>query len=103
MGQLDGQVALISGAMGGVGSEIAPLFAQEGAAVIVADNAAERVEQMATSIVEAGGVALGIVLDVTQAASCRQTVEAAVARFGKLTTLVNSAGILRTGHIDEMD
>lgn len=103
MGQLDGQVTLITGATGGVGSAIAQLFAQEGAAVIVADIAAERVEQIAASIDAAGGAALGVVLDVTQAASCRQAVERAVTRFGKLTTLVNSAGILRTGHIDEMD
>ena len=69
----------------------------------MADIAAERVEQIAASIDAAGGAALGVVLDVTQAASCRQAVERAVTRFGKLTTLVNSAGILRTGHIDEMD
>ncbi len=103
MGQLAGQVALITGATGGVGSAIARLFAQEGAAVIVADIAAERVAEMATAIGAAGGAALGVVLDVTQASSCRQAVEAATAHFGKLTTLVNSAGILRTGHIDEME
>ena len=103
MGQLDGQVALITGATGGIGSAIARLFAQEGAAVVVADLAAARVEALAAEIGAAGGVALGAVLDVTQAASCRQAAAAAVARFGKLTTLVNSAGILRTGHIDEMD
>ena len=103
MGQLAGQVALITGATGGVGSAIARLFAQEGAAVIVADIAAERVAEMATAIGAAGGAALGVVLDVTQALSCRQAVEAATAHFGRLTTLVNSAGILRTGHIDEME
>ncbi|MFO7633613.1 MAG: SDR family NAD(P)-dependent oxidoreductase [Caldilinea sp.] len=103
MGQLIGQVALITGATGGIGSAIARLFAQEGAAVVVADIAANRVEQMAASITQAGGAALGVILDVTKSESCRQAVAAAVARFGKLTTLVNSAGILRTGRIDEMD
>ena len=103
MGQLAGQVALITGATGGIGSAIARLFAQEGAAVIVADIAAEHVAKMAASIREAGGEALDVVLDVTQASSCRQAVERATARFGKLTTLVNAAGILRTGHIDEME
>ncbi len=103
MGQLAGQVALITGATGGIGSAIARLFAQEGAAVIVADIAAEHVAKMAASIREGGGEALDVVLDVTQASSCRQAVERATARFGKLTTLVNAAGILRTGHIDEME
>jgi NAD(P)-dependent dehydrogenase (short-subunit alcohol dehydrogenase family) len=103
MGQLIGQVALITGGTGGIGSAIARLFAQEGASVVVADIAANRVEQMAASITQAGGAALGVVLDVTKSESCRQAVAAAVARFGKLTTLVNSAGILRTGRIDEMD
>ena len=103
MGQLAGQVALVTGATGGVGSAIARLFAKEGAAVIVADIALERVAQMSAEIGVAGGVALGVVLDVTQASSCRQAVEDAVKHFGRLTTLVNSAGILRTGHIDEME
>lgn len=103
MGQLIGQVALITGATGGIGSAIARLFAQEGAAVVVADIAANRVEQMAASITQASGAALGVILDVTKSESCRQAVAAAVTRFGKLTTLVNSAGILRTGRIDEMD
>ena len=103
MGQLAGQVALVTGAPGGVGSAIARLFAKEGAAVIVADIALERVAQMSAEIGVAGGVALGVVLDVTQASSCRQAVEDAVKHFGRLTTLVNSAGILRTGHIDEME
>ncbi len=103
MGQLAGQVALVTGATGGVGSAIARLFAKEGAAVIVADIALERVAQMSAEIGVAGGVALGVVLDVTQASSCRQAVEEAVKHFGRLTTLVNSAGILRTGHIDEME
>ncbi|MFZ4851339.1 MAG: SDR family NAD(P)-dependent oxidoreductase [Caldilinea sp.] len=103
MGQLAGQVALVTGATGGVGSAIARLFAKEGAAVIVADIALERVAQMSAEIGVAGGVALGVVLDVTQASSCRQAVEDAIKHFGRLTTLVNSAGILRTGHIDEME
>jgi NAD(P)-dependent dehydrogenase (short-subunit alcohol dehydrogenase family) len=103
MEQLSGQVALIAGATGGIGAAIARLFAQEGAAVTVADIDADRVGRLADAIAQAGGAAHGVVLDVTQAASCRAAVAATVARFGKLTTLVNAAGILRTGRIEEMD
>jgi NAD(P)-dependent dehydrogenase (short-subunit alcohol dehydrogenase family) len=103
MEQLSGQIALIAGATGGIGAAIARLFAQEGAAVTVADIDADRVGRLADAIAQAGGAAHGVVLDVTQAASCRAAVAATVARFGKLTTLVNAAGILRTGRIEEMD
>lgn len=103
MGQLTGQVALITGATGGIGAAIARLFAQEGAAVMVADVAADRVDPVTASITQAGGAAKGIVLDVTQAAQCQQAVAATLAHFGKLTILVNAAGILRTGRIEEMD
>lgn len=103
MNQLEGQVALITGAGGGIGSAIARLFAQEGAAVAVADVNGEHVEQVAGAIQAEGGRARATALDVTQADQVRRAVASTVAEFGKLTILVNAAGILRTGHIDEMD
>ena len=103
MQQLKDQVALVTGAGGGIGSAIARLFAQEGAAVTVADVAGEQTGQVARAIESAGGRACATALDVTQADQVRRAVAITVEEFGKLTILVNAAGILRTGHIDEMD
>jgi NAD(P)-dependent dehydrogenase (short-subunit alcohol dehydrogenase family) len=103
MGQLDGQVVLITGGAGGIGSAIARCFGREGAAVVVGDAGADAAEAVARTISEAGGQAVAAPLDVTSSDSCRAAVALAGERFGKLTTLVNAAGILRVGRVDEMD
>jgi NAD(P)-dependent dehydrogenase (short-subunit alcohol dehydrogenase family) len=103
MGQLDGQVALIAGGTGGIGSAIVRLFGREGAAVVVGDVDVAAAEGVASEVVAAGGAAVGVALDVTSGASCRAAVQAAIEHFGRLTTLVNAAGILRVGRVDEMD
>jgi NAD(P)-dependent dehydrogenase (short-subunit alcohol dehydrogenase family) len=101
--QLTNQVALITGAAGGIGSAIARLFAAEGAAVMVADAHGAGAGELAGEILGAGGRAGAAQLDVTDRHSVRSVMAATEAQFGTLTILVNAAGILRTGHIDEMD
>jgi NAD(P)-dependent dehydrogenase (short-subunit alcohol dehydrogenase family) len=103
MQQLTGQVALVAGAGGGIGSAIARLFAAEGAAVVVADLQQAAAEAVVEEIRAAGGTALAAAVDVTRSDSARGVVATAVERFGKLTLLANSAGLLRTGHIDTME
>jgi NAD(P)-dependent dehydrogenase (short-subunit alcohol dehydrogenase family) len=101
--QLAKEVALITGGAGGIGSAIARLFAQEGAAVMVADAGGAAAAALAEEITATGGRAAAMELDVTQSSEARRVVEATVQQFGALTILVNAAGILRTGHIDTMD
>ncbi len=89
---LAGKVAFISGGGGGIGSAAARAFAQAGAAVVVADLLAERAEAAARSVTEAGGQALAVTMDVTSDDSVAAGIAAAVARFGRIDVLYNTAG-----------
>jgi NAD(P)-dependent dehydrogenase (short-subunit alcohol dehydrogenase family) len=91
--RLEGKVALISGSANGMGETEARLFAREGAKVVIADVLEEQGQQVATSIVESGGEAQFIRLDVTNEDDWKEVVTTAVTRYGKLDILVNNAGI----------
>ena len=97
--RLKGKVALISGGASGLGRAQAVLYAQEGAAVLIGDVQEQSGHEVARSIADAGGKAAYIRLDVTDNDSWCSAVEDAVSRFGKLTTLVNNAGIFHPGGI----
>jgi len=96
-GELEGKVALISGAARGMGAEEARLFASEGAKVVLGDVLDEEGEKTAAEI---GESAVYVHLDVTSEADWRAAVEKAEQAFGKLDILVNNAGILRFGLLE---
>ncbi len=89
-GNLDGKVALITGAARGMGAAAARLFVAEGAKVVLGDVLPE-VKEVAQ---ELGDAALAVTLDVTDEAAWRDAVAAGEERFGKIDVLVNNAGIL---------
>ncbi|MCC6790396.1 MAG: glucose 1-dehydrogenase [Thermomicrobiales bacterium] len=91
--RLQNRVALVTGAGSGIGRAIAEAFAAEGAAVVVADIAPDRATETANHIIAAGGRAVGVGADVSDAASVGAMAEAARAAFGTVDTLVNNAGI----------
>ena len=91
--RLKGKVALISGAARGMGAVEAKLFASEGAKVVVADVLEEEGKRVEAEIVEAGGEALFVRLDVTSEEDWAAAVESTVSSFGRLDILVNNAGI----------
>jgi NAD(P)-dependent dehydrogenase (short-subunit alcohol dehydrogenase family) len=90
-GRLQDEVALITGSTRGLGREMARLFAEEGAQVVVTGRSPERGEETVASIEGAGGAVMFVPADLGDEEQCEALVEAAVLRFGPLTVLVNNA------------
>ena len=90
---LSGNTALVTGAGSGIGRAIAEAYAREGANVGVADINEDTATAAAEAIVQNGGIAMPIVMDVTDEAVVNAGVTALVERFGKIDTMVANAGI----------
>ena len=101
--RLEGKVAIISGASGGMGAEEARLFAREGAKVVIADIIDEDGEAVAREIEDTGGEATYVHTDVTSAESWDAAVQATLDKYGKVDILVNNAGISSGSHEDPLD
>jgi NAD(P)-dependent dehydrogenase (short-subunit alcohol dehydrogenase family) len=104
MGMLDGKVALVTGAGGGLGRAHALLLAKEGASVVVNDLGGARdgtgaghnmADQVVAEIKAAGGKAVADYGSVADPAQARAMVQTAVKTFGKIDICINNAGILR--------
>lgn len=93
MGSLTGQVAVVTGASGGLGEHFARLLAAEGAAVAVTARRVEKVQALADSIKAGGGRALALRLDVADADAIGPAFDAIEAELGPLNILVNNAGV----------
>jgi NAD(P)-dependent dehydrogenase (short-subunit alcohol dehydrogenase family) len=89
MGRLDGKVAVITGAGGGMGRDAAILFAEEGAQVCVADVDGSAAEETASE----AGDAFAVEVDVSDSEGVRAMYEAASDRYGGIDVLYNNAGI----------
>jgi len=92
MGQLEGKVALITGASKGIGRVMSRLFAKEGAAVVCAARSRDLVEETAALIKSDGGRAVAVTGDAATEGDVQKMVAAGVKAFGKLDVLVNNAG-----------
>src|SRR6202171_6619975 len=100
MGLLDGKVALITGAGGGLGEAYAKLFAREGAAVVVNDLGGPRdgsgadvsmAQQVVNAIKAQGGRAVANGADISTMAGGQSVFDDAITAFGKVDILVNNA------------
>jgi NAD(P)-dependent dehydrogenase (short-subunit alcohol dehydrogenase family) len=91
MGNLDGKVALVTGAGQGVGQGIALALAAAGAAVVAAGRTEAKVAGTARTIVERGGKAIAVVCDVFKPEDIARTVARTVAELGGIDILVNNA------------
>jgi NAD(P)-dependent dehydrogenase (short-subunit alcohol dehydrogenase family) len=110
--RFDGQVAIVTGAGGGLGREHALALAARGAKVVVNDLGAARdgsggsasaAEAVVAEITAAGGEAMANAASVTDAAAVEAMVAEVMARWGRIDILVNNAGILRDKSFAKMD
>ena len=88
-----GQVALVTGAAKGMGLATARMFAESGAAVVLADLDGALAAMEAKRIVGEGGIAIGIACDVAEEAQVAAMVDRTIAEYGRLDMAFNNAGI----------
>jgi NAD(P)-dependent dehydrogenase (short-subunit alcohol dehydrogenase family) len=97
MGMLDGKVAVITGAGGGIGSASARMFAAEGARLVLTDVRLDAAQAVADEVAKGGGEAIAVALDVSQEDQVRTTVARALEQWGRVDILLNNAGVALQG------
>lgn len=96
MAALADQVAIVTGASRGIGRAVALSLAVEGATVVVNyARSSQAADELVAQITQAGGQALAMQADVSQAAEVDGLVKNALEKFGRIDVLVNNAGITR--------
>ena len=102
-GELDGTVALVTGASSGIGAATARTLAAAGASVGLAARRADRLETLATAIEDDGGTALAIPTDVTDGVAVEEMVARTAEAFDGLDALVNNAGVMLPAPVERAD
>ena len=101
MFRLDKKIAFVTGAGSGIGEQIARLFAQQGAHIILADIRLDAAELVAGEIQAAGGSVRAQQLDVAEESEVKAAIDQVAVTEGRLDILVNNAGISHVGNILE--
>jgi NADP-dependent 3-hydroxy acid dehydrogenase YdfG len=100
-GRLEGTVALVTGASSGIGEATARALAAEGASVALAARRKERLDTLAADIGRQGGRAVAMEVDVTEERQARDAVERAARELGRLDIVINNAGVMLLGPIED--
>jgi NAD(P)-dependent dehydrogenase (short-subunit alcohol dehydrogenase family) len=96
-----GQVAIVTGASSGIGQATARLLAERGATVALVARDAGRLGELEAEITKSGGQAFALPNDVTDAGGRARLIDAVTQRAGRLDVLVNAAGVIASGRIDD--
>jgi NADP-dependent 3-hydroxy acid dehydrogenase YdfG len=102
-GQLEGCVALVTGASSGIGEATAAALASSGAAVALVARRGDRLEDLARRIENSGGTALVLEADVGGREQAEHAVARTVSELGRLDILINNAGVMLLGPIADAD
>jgi 3-oxoacyl-[acyl-carrier protein] reductase len=103
MKKLEGKTALVTGAGGGIGSEIALAFARQGASIVLSDRTAtDRLNYVAEECLRVGSPSHIVPANIADATEVSELVSQAIALLGHLDILVNAGGILTQSLVSEM-
>lgn len=105
MCNLKDKTAVITGGNSGVGAATAMLFAKSGANVVISARRQAALDEVAEKIISEGGNVLTVSTDISKDEDCKNLMNAAIEKFGKIDILVNNAGVLDTGlaPVDKFD
>lgn len=98
---IEGKVAVITGAGSGIGQALAEEMARRGARMVISDLNRERIEEVNDGIVKAGGNSTALTLDVTDYEAVKAMIDGAFAEHGRIDYLFNNAGIAVGGDASE--
>jgi len=100
-GQLDGKVAIVTGASRGIGRAISVALAKENATVILAARSIQKLQQSAEQVTQAGGIAHIVHVELTEENSIRNLIKVTGDKLGRLDILVNNAGVTHSAPLDK--
>ena len=99
--RFEGKVVIVTGAGQGMGKQVALDMAAEGARVVICDIQKDALEEAKGEIEKGGGTCLSLICDVSSRVQVEETIGKTVQAFGRIDILINNAGLLLTGTIEE--